>query len=181
MYLNINWVYFYWKSSMLGLWGVCSVYVCVCVLGGTDNTVARQRVLITHSFVWILLWGHWYRQVSGTWTLNTWRGRIKHVFPGSWKRLIKWWDVCVRMCPVGSDSLQLHGQHPPRLLCHRISWAGILEWDALSYSKGSSRPKDRTCISCPGIESISLVSPALVGWFLITVSPGKPKRCDIKL
>ena len=31
-----------------------------------------------------------------------------------------------------------------------ISQAGILEWVAISFSRGSSQPRDRTCISCFG-------------------------------
>ena len=31
---------------------------------------------------------------------------------------------------------------------HRISWARILEWVAISGSKGSSTPKDQACTSC---------------------------------
>jgi len=31
---------------------------------------------------------------------------------------------------------------------HGIFQAKILEWVAISYSRGSSRPRDRTCVSC---------------------------------
>ena len=43
-----------------------------------------------------------------------------------------------------------------------ISQARILEWVAISYSRGPSRPRDRTCIS-----------PALAGGFFTTEPPGK--------
>ena len=33
---------------------------------------------------------------------------------------------------------------------HRISPARVLEWVAISFSRGSSRPRDRTCASCIG-------------------------------
>ena len=33
---------------------------------------------------------------------------------------------------------------------HGIFQARILEWVAISFSRGSSRPKDRTCVSCIG-------------------------------
>ena len=46
--------------------------------------------------------------------------------------------VCVSVCV--SDYLQCHG--------HRIFQARILEWVAISYSRGSSWPRDRTHISC---------------------------------
>ena len=31
---------------------------------------------------------------------------------------------------------------------HGISQTRVLEWVAISFSRGSSRPRDRTCISC---------------------------------
>ena len=33
---------------------------------------------------------------------------------------------------------------------HGILQARILEWVAISYSKGSSRPRDQICVSCMG-------------------------------
>ena len=38
----------------------------------------------------------------------------------------------------------------------------ILEWVAISFSRGSSWPRDRTHVSC------------ITGWFFITEPPGKP-------
>ena len=35
------------------------------------------------------------------------------------------------------------------LLLHGISQARILEWVAISFSRGSSRPRDLNCVSCP--------------------------------
>ena len=39
---------------------------------------------------------------------------------------------------------------PPGSSVHEISQARILEWVTISFSRGSSRPKDWTCISCTG-------------------------------
>ena len=39
---------------------------------------------------------------------------------------------------------------PPGSSVHGISQARILEWVAISFSRGSSRPRDQTCISCIG-------------------------------
>ena len=47
---------------------------------------------------------------------------------------------------------------------HGISQARILEWVAISFSKGSSRPWDQTHVSCIG------------RWILSTEPTGKPKR-----
>ena len=46
---------------------------------------------------------------------------------------------------------------------HGISQARILEWIAMSFSKGSSWSRDRTSISC------------IAGKLFTTESPGKPK------
>ena len=40
---------------------------------------------------------------------------------------------------------------PPGSSVRGISPASILEWVAMSFSRGSSRPRDQTCISCIGI------------------------------
>ena len=37
---------------------------------------------------------------------------------------------------------------PPGCCLHGISQARILEWVAVSFSRGSSWPRDRTCVSC---------------------------------
>ena len=61
--------------------------------------------------------------------------------------------VIVHVCSVVSDSLQLYGLQPSRLL-HGILQARILKGTAMSSSRGSSDP---------GIKSTSLLSPALAG------------------
>ena len=44
-------------------------------------------------------------------------------------------------CSVVSDSLQPYG------LVHGILQAGMLEWVAFPFSRGSSQPRDRTQVS----------------------------------
>ena len=56
---------------------------------------------------------------------------------------------------------------PPGSSVHGIFQIRILEWAAISYSRGSPRPRDRTGISC--------ASPALAGGFFNTAQPGKPR------
>ena len=55
---------------------------------------------------------------------------------------------------------------PPDSSVHGISQARILEWVATSFSRGSSRLRHQTRVSCK--------SP-LAGGFLTTEPPGKPK------
>ena len=52
----------------------------------------------------------------------------------------------------------------PGSFVHGISLARILEWVAISFSRRSSQPRDRTCISC------------LAGEFFTTEPPGKPNN-----
>ena len=49
-----------------------------------------------------------------------------------------------------SDSVDPMGYSPPGSSVHGISQARILEWVAISFSRGSSRPRDWTRISCIG-------------------------------
>ena len=44
--------------------------------------------------------------------------------------------------------LQPHGLRLMRLLCSWVFQAGILEWVAISFSRGSSQPRDWTQLSC---------------------------------
>ena len=64
-------------------------------------------------------------------------------------------------CSVMADFLQPHELYPPGSSVHGISQARILEWVAISFSRGSS---------WPGIEP---VSPLLAGGFFITEPPRK--------
>ena len=56
--------------------------------------------------------------------------------------ILKW------SCSVMSDSLRPHGRNSlPASSMHGILQARILEWLAISYSRGSSWPRDRTQVS----------------------------------
>ena len=45
-------------------------------------------------------------------------------------------------CSVVSDSCNLMGCSPPRSSVHGILQARLLEWVAISFSRGSFRPRD---------------------------------------
>ena len=62
---------------------------------------------------------------------------------------------------VVSDSLRPSGLYQAPLPME-FSRPRILEWVAISFSKGSSQPKDQTQVSC------------IVGKFLLSEPPGKP-------
>ena len=52
---------------------------------------------------------------------------------------------CAQLCPTLCDPVDCS---LPSSSVHGIFRAGILEWVAISYSKGSSWPRYRTCTSC---------------------------------
>jgi len=49
-----------------------------------------------------------------------------------------------------SDILQSHAQYLPGSSVHGISQARIMEWVAISSSRGPFQPRDQTHISCIG-------------------------------
>ena len=55
-------------------------------------------------------------------------------------------NVCV--CACLSDLCGPMDYSPPDSSVHRISQARILEWVAISSSRGSCQPRDRTHVSC---------------------------------
>ena len=64
-------------------------------------------------------------------------------------------------CPTLYDPMDCG---PPGSSVHGILQARILEWVAISFSRGSSRPRDQTT---------SFASPALAGGFFTPVPPGE--------
>ena len=71
--------------------------------------------------------------------------------------------VCAQLCPTLCDPMDCN---PPGFSVHGILQARILEWVAISSSKGSSPPRDQT--------PVSLVSPALADNPLSLAPAGKP-------
>ena len=75
-------------------------------------------------------------------------------------------SVCVCVCLVMSDSLRPYGlkRSLPVSSVHGILQASISipEWVAMPSSRGSSPPRDGTCVSC------------IAGRFFTTEPPGKP-------
>ena len=62
-------------------------------------------------------------------------------------------DYYERMCSVAKSNPTLCNPtdySTPGFSVHGISQARILAWVAISFSRGSSWPRDRTCVSCIG-------------------------------
>ena len=53
--------------------------------------------------------------------------------------------MCAQSCPSLRNPVD---RSPPGASVHGFSQARILEWVAISCSRVSSRPRDRTCVSC---------------------------------
>ena len=61
--------------------------------------------------------------------------------------------VCVFSCSVTFDSFDSMDCSPPGSVVSGILQARVLEWVAISFSRGSSQPRDQTrvsCVSCIG-------------------------------
>ena len=70
-----------------------------------------------------------------------------------------WWCVYTQPCSILCNPMDYS---PPSFSVHGIFQERILEWNAISYSRGSSSPKHQTPNSCIGRSQIS--------WYLILVS-----------
>ena len=53
--------------------------------------------------------------------------------------------VCTQLCPTLWDPMDCG---PPSFSVHGILQTRMLEWFASPFSRGSSPPRDQTCISC---------------------------------
>ena len=67
----------------------------------------------------------------------------------------------IQLCPTFCDPIDCS---PPGSSVHGILQARILEWVAISSSRGSSWPGDQTCVSC---------TPASAGSFFTTEPPAR--------
>ena len=71
---------------------------------------------------------------------NWFQGRVLHLQTINYQ-------VCTSS--VLSHSLQPHGLQNSRRLCEAFQ-SRILEWVSIPSSRGSSQPRDQTCVSCIG-------------------------------
>ena len=70
--------------------------------------------------------------------------------------------LVAKSCPT---LLRPHGLYPPGSSIHGISQARILRWVAISFSRGSSQPRDQTHIACLVCRFFT-TEPALVSRLL---------------
>ena len=82
--------------------------------------------------------------VCSSWLIDPQTLGIPHVL-----RMIKY--ACAVLCPAGQLCPTLCEPmvcSPPDSSVHGILQARLLEWVAISFSRGSSRPRDQTCLHC---------------------------------
>ena len=89
------------------------------------------RSLRTHHWE---LRNHWIRQ---NFTLA-----LDRISPWSYRKLQV---VCAQSCPTLCDPMNCS---LPGSSIHGILQARILEWVVIAFSRGSSRPRDSTCLTC---------------------------------
>ena len=101
--------------------------------------------------------------------------------PWDWKELDTTWQlnnnnkyiliiltiltVVAKPCPILCDPMDCN---LPDSSVHGIFQARVLEWIAISFSRGSSQPRDRTRVSCsmsPGNEIVILGFSNLLIWW----------------
>ena len=92
-----------------------------------------------------------------------------------WKRRVK--VLVVQLCPILCNSMDCS---PPSSSVHGISQARILEWLAISFSRGSFWPRDWICVSFIGRQVLLLLShqkssylfilfPKCIGFFFFNI------------
>ena len=108
--------------------------------------MACQSVYSSHIFLhsgknwWLLFIAYWFRTKSELWPfrISCPEFPYKHQLP-----LI----LLLFTLSVMSDSLDPTDYSLPGSVVHGILQAKILEWAAISFPRGSSRPRDRTHVS----------------------------------
>ena len=82
------------------------------------------------------------------------------------------WGEVAQSCPTFCDPMDcnLLGFSIHGILIHGILQARILEWIAISFSRGSSRPRDRTWVSCIGGRRFNLWATMEANLFVVSSS-----------
>ena len=86
--------------------------------------------------------------------------------------------LVAQSCPTLQDPMDCC---PPGSSVHGVLQASILEWVAISSSRGSSRPRDQTCISCISCISRRFFTTSAT-WETLNmclVTQSCPTLCDI--
>ena len=132
---------------------------CLCLCGLLRSSVPVELRPILTLYDLILINCIWLNKKT-TLSLNKLQSGSSEIFSG--QGLCE----CILSVSVVSDFLWPHDCSPPGFSVQGILQARILEWLVISSSRGSSQPRDGTCI-CPPFS----------GWFCITEPPPWPQSC----
>ena len=122
--------------NMLLPQGFCNCSICNTLLPNTHIACSLTclRSLLTNQFLRELSWAI-YR---------------KHLNLHSTKATCSYYTALVGGLVIKPCPILVTPWSPPGSSVHGIFQARILEWAVISFSRGSSRPRDQTCISCDG-------------------------------
>ena len=130
-FLRIRWAK-YWSFgfniSASNEYSVIQIHLCICVY--VDTYMCIHTHIYTCMYIYILF--RFFSIVDYYKILNTVPCACMHA---------QSFQSCPTLCNPMSRSL-------PGSFVHGVFLARILEWVALPSSRGSSQPRDRTCISC---------------------------------
>ena len=105
-----------------------------------------------------------------------------NIFSGPFSLLLKWSEV-TQSCPTLCDPMDCS---PPGSSVHGIFQARVLEWVAISFSRGSSHPRDRTPVSRTTGRRFTIwaIREALVkykGWHKLIYLQNRKRITDIEI
>ena len=105
-----------------------------------------------------------------------------NIFSGPFSLLLKWSEV-TQLCPTLCDPMDCS---PPGSSVHGIFQARVLEWVTISFSRGSSHPRDRTRVSrttgiCFTIWAIREAPVKYKGWHKWIYLQNRKRITDIEI
>ena len=115
---------------------------------GTLNSLLQHHSskasILQYSAFFMVQLSHPYMTTGKTIALTK-RPFVGKVMPSTMAKL----RLCVaaQSCPTLCDPMACS---PPGSPVHGISQTRIVEWVAISFSRGSSRPRHQTCVPCAG-------------------------------
>ena len=111
---------------------------------------ALEKEMATHSSV--LAWRiPWTEEPGGLQSTGSQRVTPTHTHTPRKQNKLGFREFHIKKSEVAQSCLTLCDPKdcsPPGSSIHGIFQARVLEWAAISFSRGSSRPRDRTSVSC---------------------------------
>ena len=123
-----------------------------------------EKEMVTHSSIlaWEILW----TETGGLQSMGS--QRVRQNLVTKQPTTTTYTCVCAQECRTLWNTMDYN---PPVSSVQRISQARILEWVAISYSRGSSQPRYWTLISCISyIGSLPLSNPGSIYIYFIQES-----------